>query len=507
MIIRDVQGRATHLLGCIEDYSARRKSERALRLTQLAMDRGADALLFVDSGGRICYANETAGSMLRKSRGALLAMTVFDLLPGQTPELWAQTWRLSRVSGIIRFEVENVQAGAASFPAEIVCNHLRREEQELSCVAIRDVSEERRSRKALADSELRYRHLVESVTDYIYTVTISDGKAVSTSHGPGCVAVTGYDSEEYRRDPYLWVNMVPGSDRPAVLEQAAILLSGAAARPLEHRIVHKDGGIRWVKNTPVPRRDDSGRLVGYDGLISDITARRRAEEEMRALNLHLLAANREKEVLMKELHHRVKNNLQVISSLLKLQSNAVKDSRVVELLGECRARIKTMALVHEKMYQSRSLSEVDMGEYLRSLGGHLFNIFGVKTGRIRLKVVADAVALSLDKAIPCSLLVNELISNALKYAFPDDRSGEIGITLRVPEPNRIQVEVSDNGVGFPEGLDFRNTASLGMQLVMTFVEQLGGEIEMGRGQGASFLITFQPGLPAAGDRLPPAAPA
>jgi len=214
-----------------------------------------------------------------------------------------------------------------------------------------------------------------------------------------------------------------------------------------------------------------------------------------------------KSVAMKELHHRVKNNLQVISSLLKLQSNAVKDSRVVDLLGECRARIKTMALVHEKMYQSRSLSEVDMGEYLRSLGGHLFNMFGVKTGRIRLKVVADAVALSLDKAIPCSLLVNELISNALKYAFPDDRSGEIGVALRVPEPNRIRIEVSDNGVGFPEGLDFRNTASLGMQLVLTFVEQLGGEIEMARNQGTSFVITFQPGLPAAGERLPPAAPA
>ena len=144
----------------------------------------------------------------------------------------------------------------------------------------------RLAEEALRQSEERYRRLLESVTDYVYTVTVRDGRAVSTVHGPNCLAVTGYAAEDYRDNPLLWLSMVPEQDRPAVLEQAERLLTAGEAPPLEHRIVHKDGSIRYVRNTPVVRRDASGAVVAYDGIINDITERKLAEAEITRLSLH-----------------------------------------------------------------------------------------------------------------------------------------------------------------------------------------------------------------------------
>jgi diguanylate cyclase (GGDEF)-like protein/PAS domain S-box-containing protein len=144
----------------------------------------------------------------------------------------------------------------------------------------------RATEQALRQSEDRYRRLLESVTDYVYTVVVHDGVPISTSHGPNCVAVTGYTAEEYRQNPLLWLSMVPDEDRQAVIDHARCILSGEEAGPIEHRIIHKDGSVRFVRNTPVVRRDASGALVAYDGIIIDITERKRAEELITRLSLH-----------------------------------------------------------------------------------------------------------------------------------------------------------------------------------------------------------------------------
>lgn len=143
----------------------------------------------------------------------------------------------------------------------------------------------RNTQQALRESEERYRRLLESVTDYIYTVTVRDGQAVETRHGPNCLAVTGYTAEEYQQNPLLWLSMVPDEDRPSVLEHARRILSGEAM-PLEHRIVHKDGSIRFIRNTPVPHFDHAGAMVSYDGIINDLTESKQAEAEITRLSLH-----------------------------------------------------------------------------------------------------------------------------------------------------------------------------------------------------------------------------
>jgi two-component sensor histidine kinase len=231
-------------------------------------------------------------------------------------------------------------------------------------------------------------------------------------------------------------------------------------------------------------------LKNIDGTISkltilrDITERKRAEEQIKA-------SLREKEILLREIHHRVKNNLQIISTLLYLQSGYIKDKEAFEMLKESQNRLKSMALIHDKLYQFKDLGKIDIARYIRELATDLFHSYGVKPDGVRLKIDVREIVLGVDTAIPCGLIINELVSNSLKHAFPDGKEGTIRIELlRSVNDNTFTLIVSDNGIGFPKDLDFRNTGTLGLQLVITLVEQLKGTIELDRSEGTEFKITF-----------------
>jgi PAS domain S-box-containing protein len=228
--------------------------------------------------------------------------------------------------------------------------------------------------------------------------------------------------------------------------------------------------------------DWRGRLTSQVVVLRDITERKWAEEQIKA-------SLREKEVLLKEIHHRVKNNLQVISSLLYLQSKNVKDQETFEMLQESQSRVRSMALVHESLYQSQDLARIDFAEYVRNLANYLLRSYGVDTDLIKLKINVEDVSLGVDMAIPCGLILNELVSNSLKHAFPDSRRGEIRIELR-SDDDQFALMAGDDGIGLPEDLDFRNPESLGLQLVNMLVDQLEGTIELDRSGGTAFEIVF-----------------
>jgi len=211
--------------------------------------------------------------------------------------------------------------------------------------------------------------------------------------------------------------------------------------------------------------------------------RKQAEEQIKA-------SLKEKEVLLREIHHRVKNNLQVISSMLYIQSGYIKDKEAFEMFKETQNRIKSMALIHEELYQSKDLSKIDVAKYLQKLATDLINSYGIKQEDIKLKMAIHEVLLGVNTAVPCGLIINELVSNSLKHAFPNGKEGEIRVALRSDNANKFALIVSDNGVGFPKDLDFRNTETLGLQLVTTLVKQLGGTIELDRSGGTEFKITF-----------------
>ena len=221
-------------------------------------------------------------------------------------------------------------------------------------------------------------------------------------------------------------------------------------------------------------------------ILRDITERKREEEKLKA-------SLREKEILLKEIHHRVKNNLQIISSLLNLQSAHIRDPRALEVFKEGQGRVRSMALIHEKLYQSDDLARVDFYEYISNLAAYLFRSYEVNSGAVKLNVESEDVLLGVDTAIPCGLIINELVSNSLKHAFPGGGSGSINIRLWPADHERLTLAVSDDGVGLPPDFDVRNTPSLGLQLVNTLARQLGGEVEVTSGAGAEFKITFRKG--------------
>jgi PAS domain S-box-containing protein len=224
-------------------------------------------------------------------------------------------------------------------------------------------------------------------------------------------------------------------------------------------------------------------------ILRDITARKIADESIRA-------SLREKEVLLKEIHHRVKNNLQVVSSLLGLQSRTVADSATRKMFQESQNRVHSMALIHESLYKSENLSEIDFPKYIEQLAAHLFRSYGADPVRVKISAMIDDLRLPIDTAVPCGLIINELVSNSLKYAFPEGRSGEIRIAMREEENRCIRLKVSDNGIGLPAGVDFTSTKSLGLRLVHTLADQLGATIKTGSATGAFIALTF----PAGGHR-------
>jgi PAS domain S-box-containing protein len=337
--------------------------------------------------------------------------------------------------------------------------------------------ERKRVEEALRGSEESYRSLVETSPDAIFLH--EEGRFVYLN--PAAVRLYGAGSAEelYGKSAY---DIVHPDDREAIRNRTYFITTTGVSAPLkEIRIVRPDGSVVNV--------EASAGISYYRGkkviqvIQRDITERKRAEERIKA-------SLKEKEVLLQEIHHRVKNNLQIVSSLLYLQAARTKHPGAVSALTESRNRVRSMALIHERLYQSPNLASVDMGEYTRNLVSDLQHSHRTADSAVRLTLNIGDIPLCINEAIPCGLIINELVSNALKHAFPEGRTGEVTIQLTRGDDDTFILLVSDNGVGFPEYVDFRNSPSLGLTLINSLVEQLGGTIQLDRRDGTAFTITF-----------------
>jgi len=344
-----------------------------------------------------------------------------------------------------------------------------------------EVDERKRAEEELRESEEKYR----AVADFTYdweTWLGPDGRFIYVS--PSCKRISGYAVEEFFDDPSLITKIVHPDDRETVEKHQEKVLSGNFPfHELDYRIINRNGGEYWIEHCCQSVYGKDGKWLGQRASNRDITERKRAEENMRR-------ALAEKEVLLKEVHHRVKNNLQIITTLLDLQFESIDDERSIRALRESQERIKAMALVHEKIYQSTDLASIDFADYIEKLAHFLFTSYMADQERITLNIDVGQLPLEIDRAIPYGLIINELVSNALKHAFPDNRKGEITIHLHCGDDGRIWLTIADNGTGLAPGVDFRNTETLGLQLVNMLTRQLAGNIDLKNENGASFTISF-----------------
>jgi two-component sensor histidine kinase len=269
---------------------------------------------------------------------------------------------------------------------------------------------------------------------------------------------------------------------------------------VEHRIIRRDGEIRHIIVRIAITKDANGRTIKTHGANQDITELKNIEEKLKRFNEELerqvksrteelKATIDEKILLLREIHHRVKNNLQIIISLVNLQMRQIGDERLKQVMAETQNRVRAMSLVHEKLYQSESLSHIDLSEYIRFLTTQLFAYYGIDSRRIRLDIDIGKTMVDINTAIPVGLIINELVSNALKHAFPSDRKGTITIRSRYDD-KVLSLVVRDDGIGLPPDLDWKNPESLGLRLVNSLVDQLDGTIELKKERGTTFIISM-----------------
>jgi PAS domain S-box-containing protein len=335
--------------------------------------------------------------------------------------------------------------------------------------------------KELTLSEQRYRRIVET-PNLVILLLDTDGNFTYVS--PQIEHWLGYSPQDFYADPNILLRIAHAEDQESV---QTILKTGETQRDIEYRWADKDNNFHWASASAFAVYETEGdaqinRASMVQIVVQDIRERKNAEDLIRS-------SLEEKEILLKEIHHRVKNNLQIISSLLDLQSRGLEDS-LKSVFEDSQHRINSMALIHEELYNSGDLARIDFATYARSLANNLLSTYSPKG--VLIDVQVDALPLNLDRAIPMGLIINELVSNALKYAFPNDRTGRISITLKTIDEDSFVLNVSDDGVGIKGEINQVNPSTLGLKLVYTLAMQLKGRVELNRDNGTSFSIIRGP---------------
>ena len=342
----------------------------------------------------------------------------------------------------------------------------------------RDISEQRALEQALQQQRDTLRTLINTIPELVWLKDVNGfylacNPAFETLFGRNEADITGKTDFDF-----VDVDLA----RSFRANDLAAIETGHVIRNEEWLTFASDGRRALMSTCKTPMYSTDGSLQGVLGISHDITQRMAAEQALQS-SLH------EKEALLKEVHHRVKNNLQIISSLIRLEAGRSHQEEVKSVLGDMQGRIRSMALLHELLYRSPSLAQIDLGHYIRQLALQVFGANASKRAPIELKLDITPVPATLDQAIPCGLLVNELITNALKHGFPGDHAGCVHVELHPVEDSTLwQITISDTGIGLPEDFDTKRQSSLGLQLASGLASQLGGALSVG--PGAKFSVRF-----------------
>jgi PAS domain S-box-containing protein len=472
---RGATGEIASYQGIVIDVTDRKQAEQKLLLSKFCLDN-AEIGIFHTYGHQIFDANAFACKSLGYTLDELRRLRVSDIDPDISEKKMGEIKRSLETSGSVTHQTVHRRKNGTTFPVEITSSVVEFHGSQYTISFVQDITERKAAENALRESEEKFRVLAETSPA---AIALYQGEEVIYIN-PTAARLIGYTVEELSRISF-W-GCVHDDFKEMVRERGLARMRGESVpSQYECKFVSKSGKELWAIIS-VGCIEFRGKPAGIVTLV-DTTEAKLTEEKVRA-------SLAEKEVLLKEVHHRVKNNLQIISSLLELQSDYLRDEQSRIFIRESQNRIRSMALIHEKLYQSESLAFVDFRDYIEDLANYLFSVSVTDPDLICLNVDVGEVLLSVDEAIPCGLIINELISNSLKHAFPDDRGGEITVKCRIGEDGRITLMVADNGIGVPPGLDVENTETLGLQLVTMLVKQLRGRIELSGDHGTLWEIAF-----------------
>lgn len=436
------------------------------QLMSSLFDQAPDAILLVSEEGHILRCNRRAEALFDDNKSALVGSPVETLIPHpfrrQHVQHRAAFARHARQRAMgAGLSLRAVDSKDREFPVDVMLSPIRTSDGTAIIAIVRDITERVQAERAQA----RYQALVDSSSDAILA---KDRAGIVTNWNKGAERLFGYSAAEMIGTPASILfdpdTRVATEDRHEQVNHGTPVIDWRTTR------IAKDGRKLRVAVTLSPIRNEQGAIVGSSSIARDITDQERQETRLRQ-------ALAEKEVLLAEIHHRVKNNLQVIYSLLDLQTVRVKDPLTLAMLSDSKHRVRTMALIHQTLYQSKQFATLSFAEYLQRLLDELRS--SLATHGVDLSLQADPVRLGLETAIPCGLLVNELVSNAFKHAFPAGGAGHVLVKLVDQGGDRVMLEVKDDGVGLPAAMlttPLGSGGSLGLQLVQILTEQLGGEV-------------------------------
>ncbi len=494
--IRDSEGKLLGVVHVARDITERKKGEEALKESEekfrLIFDNANDMIslnLMNDNGmpGRFLEVNDMATERLGYTYDELLDMSPPDIVtPDKRVEMPGNAVVLIE-KGHATFEIVHLTKDGRRIPVEIN-NHLITYKGQRVCLAIsRDISDRKKVEKALKLNRIRLSnamdlaHLANWELDlYKQTFIFNDkfysmlGTSVETE-GSYHMPVEYYIKEYVHPEDTQFIE--EGMKNSLKVHESIF------GTEFEHRIIRRDGVIRYVAIRIRVVPSNESEILHVYGTVQDITDRKMVEEKLKE-------SLEEKEMLLKEIHHRVKNNLMVISSLLNLQSQYIKDKEALNIFKESQNRAKSMALIHERLYLSTDLKRIDFGAYIQTLANDLFHTYITDPSKVRLNMNVENLMVDINTTVPLGLIVNELVTNSMKHGFIDGAEGEIRIEF-YKENKKFVLVVGDTGVGFPEDLDFRKTSTLGLQLVNNLTSQLDGNIELNRDNGTEFIIKFE----------------
>jgi PAS domain S-box-containing protein len=479
-------GELVEFIGTEMDTTEHKQAEAALRESEQryreVFNYSSECIFLIDvvAEGRFRFVafNPTEEQAVGFTNACVAGRFIEDVLPADLARPAISNYsRCVEAGKLISYDEElNLPIGRKSFQTTLI--PVRDESGRIYRLVgmARDVTATQRAEEDLRRSEemLRRAQGIGHVGSWVFDVP----NGVFLGSEEGC-RMCGWEHVPHRPEDLLAIIHPDDLSRMQSAWQATL---AGAPYEIEHRMV-VDGKVRWVNVRAEPELDAEGRVERITGVTQDITDRKAGEEALRA-------SLREKEVLLKEVHHRVKNNLQLIRSLLALQASKLKDHAAAEAFAESQNRVRSMALVHENLYRSGDLSSVRLAGHLESLCAHLIRSYNIDPDRIKLDLRLAEVVLDLDRSIRLGLLVNELVSNVFKHAFPAERSGRVLVQLDMIRAGCYILVVADNGVGLPPELAPGHSDSLGLQLIADLTEQLGGTLVLEREEGTTISIRF-----------------